>query len=139
MQALSFTQYTSLGSNARQIVENAHTASSKMYRLMSNKTIIANFHTLLATSGLIKKERLINVDFSTFCGFQALVFAAQTSKGRAIPAWNDCITYPIKEEGLQNIFVLEQLKKFGNMLGFFPRFVFDRGFWIPCVMQFMLR
>jgi hypothetical protein len=139
MQALSFTQYTSLGSNARQIIENAHTAASKMHRLMSNKTLVENFHMLLKTSGLVKKESLINVDFSTFCGFQSLVFARQTGEGRALPVWNDCITYPITEEGSQNTFVLEQLKKFGNTLGFFPRFVFDRGFWIPCVMQFMLQ
>src|SRR6266700_4086855 len=30
-------------------------------------------------------------------------------------------------------------KLFGKTLGFYPRFVFDRGFWIPCVMQFPLK
>jgi len=139
MQALSFTHYTSLGSNARQIIANAHTASSKMYRLMKNKVLVDNFHKLIVVSHLVTKQSLINVDFSTFCGFQSLVFALQTNIGRALPVWNDCLTYPIKEEGSQNIFVLEQVKKFGKTLGFFPRFVYDRGFWIPCLMQFLLR
>jgi hypothetical protein len=37
------------------------------------------------------------------------------------------------------MFVLEQLKLFGNCLGFYPSFVFDRGFWIPCVMKYLLK
>jgi hypothetical protein len=138
IKALSLTAYDSLGSNARQIVENTCTASSKMYRLVSNKTMVNNFHLLVKILG-ITRESFINVDFSTFCGFQTLAFAKQTGQGRALPVWNDCLTYPIEKEGSQNIFVLEQIQKFGKTLGFFPRFVFDRGFWIPCVMKFFLR
>jgi hypothetical protein len=82
---------------------------------------------------------VVNVDFSTFCGFQTLAFGVQTGKGRAIPVWLNCITYPIKSVGSQNIFVLEEIKAFGKTLGFFPSFVFDRGFWIPCVMKFLLK
>lgn len=62
-----------------------------------------------------------------------------TGAGRAIPIWNNCITYPIEFVGSQNQFVLTELKKFGKTLGFYPRFVFDRGFWIPVVMQFLLK
>src|SRR5258708_7460580 len=138
LQALSLTPYQSLGSNARHIIANTHTASSKIYRLVSNKTLLKNFQRMVTVSGLVTRNSFINVDFSTFCGFQALVFAVQTGKGRALPVWNNSLTYPIEQEGSQNIFVLEELKQFGGTLGFFPRFVFDRGFWIPCVMKFFL-
>jgi Transposase DDE domain len=139
LQALTLTPYESLGSNARLVVENLSTASSKIYRLVSSKTLLVNFHRLVRESGLVKKTSLVNIDFSTFCGFQALCFGVQTGEGRALPVWNASITYPIKFVGSQNIFVLEQLKAFGACLGFYPGFVFDRGFWIPCVMKFLLR
>src|SRR5438105_1977708 len=83
LQALTFTPYESLGSNARAVVENVSTASSKIYRVVSNKTILENFHRLLIHACLVSKQSLVNVDFSTFCGFQTLVFAVQTSAGRA--------------------------------------------------------
>ena len=35
--------------------------------------------------------------------------------------------------------MLQQLKAFGTVLGFYPRFVFDRGFWIPIAMHFLLK
>lgn len=138
IQALSLTPYTSLGSNARYIIANVHTAGSKIYRLVSNNNILKNFHRILISSRLVTKDSFINVDFSTFCGFQALVFAVQTRAGRALPVWNNSLTYPIEKPGSQNIFVLDEIKKFGETIGFFPVFVFDRGFWIPCVMKFLL-
>src|SRR5258708_6197130 len=139
LQALSLTPYDSLSSNARQIIANTSTASSKIYRLVSNKKMVKHFSRLIALCGLVTKKSVINVDFSTFCGFQALCFGVQTGNGRAIPIWNNCITYPIKFVGSQNIFVLEEITKFGKCLGFYPSFVFDRGFWIPLVMKFMLQ
>jgi DDE family transposase len=139
IRALTFTPYDSLGSNARLVVENVYTASSKIYRLVSNKTILNNFPKLVSMSGFIKRSSLVNVDFSTFCGFQALCFGVQTGKGRCIPVWNNCITYPITFVGSQNLFVLEEIKKIGKCFGFYPRFVFDRGFWIPVLMKFMLK
>ena len=139
MQALTFTPYASLGSNARLIIQNTATAASKIYRVVSNPTIVSNFPRLVRLSGLVQKASLVNVDFSTFCGFQTLCFGVQTGAGRAIPVWNNCITYPIKFVGSQNQFVLEEIKKFGTCLGFYPRFVFDRGFWIPVVMKFLLK
>ena len=139
LQALSLTPYDSLGSNARQIIKNICTASSNIYRLVTNKTLVRNFYKLVKTNNLVTKTSLVNIDFSTFCGFQTLVFAVQTHLGRALPVWLNCLTYPIEHAGSQNIFVLEEIKAFGKTLGFFPRFVFDRGFWIPCVMRFFLK
>ncbi len=128
IQALTLTAYESLGSNARLVVKNVSTASSKIYRLTINTNLIKDFSHLVQVSGLVTKLSLVNVDFSTFCGFQTLCFAVQTGKGRALPVWNNCITYPIKTVGSQNIFVLEEIKAFGKTLAFYPRFVFDRGF-----------
>src|SRR3989338_10696388 len=71
LQALTLTPYESLGSNARLVIKNICTASSKIYRLVSNKTVVNNFPILVARSGLVQKASLVNVDFSTFCGFQA--------------------------------------------------------------------
>lgn len=139
LQSLTFTPYESLGSNARLIVENVSTAASKIYRVVSNKTLGNNFFKLVAQNNLVGKTSCVNVDFSTFCGFQTLVFAVQTGHGRALPVWNNCITYPIKTVGSQNLFVLEEIQAFGKLLGFYPRFVFDRGFWIPIVMKFLLK
>lgn len=139
LQALTLTPYDSLGSNARLVIKNIATASSKIYRLVSNKTVVSNFPKLVVLSRLVQKTNLVNVDFSMFCGFQTLVFAVQTSVGRAIPVWNNCLTYPIKTVGSQNLFVLEEITAFGKTLGFYPRFVFDRGFWIPIVMKFLLK
>jgi len=139
IQALTLTPYESLGSNARLVVRNVSTASSKIYRLVTNTTLLKDFYHLVGLSGLITKLSLVNVDFSTFCGFQALCFGVQTGEGRALPIWNASITYPIKFVGSQNIFVLEQIKALGKVFGFYPRFVFDRGFWIPYVMRFLLK
>ncbi len=137
--ALSLTSYDSLGSNARMVVKNISTAASKIYRLVSNKTLVSNFHRLVCATHFVTRISLINVDFSTFCGFQTLAFGVQTGKGRVLPVWLNCITYPIKFIGSQNIFVLDQIKAFGKLLGFCPSFVFDRGFWIPVVMKFLLK
>lgn len=139
LQALTFTPYDSLGSNARLVVENVSTAASKIYRVVSNKTLVDSFPRLVQLSGLVQKTSLVNVDFSTFCGFQALCFGVQTGEGRAVPVWNNCITYPVTFIGSQNLFVQEEIKRFGKTLGFYPRFVFDRGFWIPIVMKGLLK
>lgn len=119
-------------------MENINTASSKVFRLVSNQKILDNFPKLLVSSKLVNKTSLVNIDFSTFCGFETLSFGVQTNEGRAIPIWANCLTYPIKEVGSQNLFVLEEIKSFGSCLGFYPRFVFDRGFWIPDLIKFFL-
>jgi len=139
IQALSLTAYESLGSNARLIIKNVNTANSKIYRLVRNKTLVHNFFRLVRETGLVTPVSLVNVDFSTFCGFETLAFGVQTGKGRALPVWLACLTYPITFAGSQNLFVLEQIQAFGTILGFYPRFVFDRGFWIPLVMEFLLQ
>jgi len=107
LQALTLTPYESLGSNARLVVGNISTAASKIYRLVSNKTLVINFHRLVRESGLVRETSLVNVDFSTFCGFQALCFGVQTGEGRALPVWNASLTYRVTFVGSQNSFVVE--------------------------------
>ena len=139
ISAFSLSSFNSLNSNARQVVENINTASSKVYRLVSNKGILDDFSNLVTLNHLVHADSLVNIDFSTFCGFETLAFGVQTNLGRAIPVWANCLTYPISEVGSQNIFVLEEIKAFRACLGFYPRFVFDRGFWIPNMIKFFLK
>jgi len=139
MSAFSLTPFNSLNSNARMMVENINTASSKVYRLVSNQKILNNFPNLLSVGHLVNRNSLVNIDFSTFCGFETLAFGLQTNMGRAIPIWNNCLTYPIQEPGSQNTFVISEIKAFGTILGFYPGFVFDRGFWIPDMIKFFLK
>lgn len=120
------------------VIANESTACSKIFRLTSKEKVLNYFPKLLTKLNLVNKASLINVDFSTFCGFETLAFGAQTKEGKAIPVWNNCLTYPIQEPGSQNTFVISEIKKFGEALGFYPRFVFDRGFWIPDMIRFFL-
>lgn len=138
LKAFSLTTFSSLNSNARSIIENVNTASSKVYRLVSNENILSDFSSILKHSDLVHEQSLVNVDFSTFCGFETLAFATQTQSGRAIPVWANCLTYPLTEVGSQNKFVLTEIERFATCLGFYPSFVFDRGFWIPEMMRFFL-
>jgi len=121
------------------VIANESTAYSKIFRLTSKEKVLNYFPELLTKLNLVNKTSLINVDFSAFCGFETLAFGVQTNEGRAIPVWNNCLTYPIQNPGSQNTFVISEIKKFSLSLGFYPRFVFDRGFWIPDMIKFFLK
>jgi len=138
LQAFSLNSFVSLASNARQVVENTNTAASIVFRLTSKKTLLAEMRTLVSQVSLVTTKTLVNVDFSSFCGFETLALAVQTNLGRAIPVWTDCLRYPITDPGSQNLFILECLKEFGKTLGFYPAFVFDRGFMIPTLIEFLI-
>jgi hypothetical protein len=129
--ALTLNQFSSLNSNARMTIEKRCTAETKIYRLVSNKKILTYFPILLTNLSLLKPGDRINVDFSTFCGFQVLTFAKQTSLGRAIPVYIAAITYPIENPGSQTQFIIAEVKKFIKLLGFSVHLVFDRGFELP--------
>ena len=138
VQAFTLSSFESLNSNARLVVENTNTAHSKMHRLTSNVGIISSFQRIIPQLQLVTKESIVIIDFSDFCGFQTLTFALQTREGRAIPVYFDCITYPITEATSQNIFIQECVKELGIILGFYPRFVLDRGFAIPSLIEFFV-
>ena len=138
LQAFSLNSFHSLASNARQVVENIHTAASKVYRLTGNQMLLSEMQSLVGQLSLVNKQSIVNVDFSSFCGFETLALAVQTNLGRAVPVWVDCIRYPIKSAGSQNLFIIETLKELGKALGFYPALVFDRGFMIPILIEFLI-
>ncbi len=129
--SLTLSHFQSLNSNARMVVQNRSTAESKMYRLVSNTKILSYFPSLLSYLQLVKPTDRINVDFSTFCGFQVLTFAKQTNLGRAIPLYIAAITYPIENPRSQTQFIIKEVNYVARLLGFSVHFVFDRGFELP--------
>lgn len=137
--ALTLNHFVSLNSNARMTVTNRATAESKMYRLVSNKKILLYFPVLVAHLKIVKPTDTINIDFSSFCGFEVLTFAKQTFLGRAIPVYIDAITYPVTDHGSQTTFIIETVKKFVKLLGFCPHLVFDRGFELPYLASYLVR
>lgn len=137
--SLTLSPFRSLNSNARTTVLNRATAYTKMYRLTRQKKLLNVFPQIMRTLEFISPDSVVVIDFSTFCGFQVLTFAVQTHLGRAIPVYFEVITYPIKKETSQNIFIEEAIKNLGDFLGFYPRFVLDRGFAIPTLIKFFVK
>lgn len=138
-EALTLRPYVSLNGNARMTLFNRNTAETKIYRLVSNSKLLPYFSALVSNLHLIKLRDCINVDFSTFCGFEVLTFAKQTNLGRAIPLCMTAITYPINDPGSQTLFVMNEIKKFIISIGFTPTFIFDRGFESPFIVAFLLK
>ena len=147
VQALTLKPFSSLASNARQTVANPATASTKMDRLINNLGLAEAISEVVTRLGIIHPSSLINCDHSDFNGLTAFVGAIQTKKGRAIPcmvattysqrlpahdrapkrkqkmrAARSKLEYGIYEQ------VRTTLDDFAERLGFWPRFVFDRGF-----------
>lgn len=132
----SFQEIKSLRSNSRLSNNNWNTAKSKAYRITTNNNIHKIFPTLLINLNIIKEKDIIAVDFSDFRGFQVLMFAKQTQKGRTIPVYFEILTYPIKKNS-QNIFIIKSIDNFVNIIGFKPKLVFDRGFACPSIIQYL--
>jgi hypothetical protein len=128
---------TSFRANARLMALNWNTAKSKIYRLSANAKIPQVFITLLKSLDLVGVKDVICVDFSDFGnGFQVLMFAKQTRKGRAIPLYFEILRYPI-ERGSQNLFIIQAIENFSQIIGCKPKLVFDRGFACPTIIHFM--
>lgn len=132
--SLAFREITSLRSNSRLLNLNWHTAKSKAYRITANKKISQIFPPLIKFLNLVKRKDIISIDFSNFNGFQVLMFAKQTKKGRAVPVYFEILTYPIKKDS-QNTFVINAIENFVQIIRFRPQLVFDRGFACPSIIQ----
>ena len=147
IQTLTLKPFSSLASNARQTIANPATASTKMDRLINNLGLAETISAAVTRLGIIHPSSLINCDHSDFNGLTAFVGAVQTKKGRAIP----CLvatTYsqrlpahdqaPKRKQKMRaarselGYGIYEQVRTtlddFAEKLGFWPRFVFDRGF-----------
>lgn len=139
IQALTLQSFTSLNSNARMAVVNRNTAESKMFRLVSNQQLPSYFTNLMHCLKLVTPTDTVNVDFSSFCGFEVLAFAKQTARGRALPLYFELIRYPIVDSTSQTRFIIEAVRRFKTILGFCPPLVFDRGFELPYLVEFLLK
>ncbi|HLD11952.1 MAG TPA: transposase [Patescibacteria group bacterium] len=138
IHALSLHPFVSLNGNARMVVPNRSTAESKIFRLVSNETIATYFPTLINHLHLVDSDDIVNVDFSSFCGFEVLTFAKQTRLGRAIPLYFELLRYPIVDPGSQTLCIISAITRFKKMLGFCPTLVFDRGFELPRLVEALL-
>jgi hypothetical protein len=151
LQAYGLRAFTSATGNARMVVSNAHTASTKTDRLLANTRLADQFGAVFDTLNLVKPNSYVNIDHSDMHGLLALVGALQTRKGRAIPAMVEATyasTIPaagsrkstprlnrlraaMTESRIRQSFtghVIDSLQDFHDRLGFWPRLVFDRGF-----------
>lgn len=137
LQALALRKVESLRANARLLPLKWATAKSKAWRLTKNSQLLQNFPQLLTKLSLVTPADIIAVDFSGFGnGFQVLLFAKQTKKGRTVPLYFEIIRYPIKKSS-QNIFIIQAIRNFTNLIGCQPILVMDRGFACPSIIRFL--
>jgi hypothetical protein len=138
LQTIAAEHVVSLRSNARLSGLRWPTAKSKIWRLTKNRKIVPLFEKLSHELNRVTKYDIIAVDFSDFGnGFQVLMFAKQTKRGRAMPLYFEILRYPIPKDS-QNLFVNTAIKRFGKIMGCKPMLVFDRGFMCPSIMRFLL-
>ena len=105
--------------------------------MTSNRKIRRIFLSILKKLDMVKESDILAVDFSDFGnGFQVLMFAKQTKKGRAIPVYFEILHYPIQTDS-QNIFVNDAVLRLSKILGRKPKLVFDRGFACPSIIKFL--
>ena len=138
-RSLTLKPFVSLNGNARTVISNRSTAESKIGRLVKNPKVSKCFSGLVSSLHLVNPQDTINVDFSSFGGFEILTFAKQTHLGRAVPLYFSVLKYPIIDPGSQTIFIMDTIEKFVNLLGFCPHLVFDRGFESPYLMPFLTK
>jgi hypothetical protein len=148
LEAFALRPFQSTGSNARAVVSNRNTASSKMLRLLGNVRLAEYMGTVFDCLHLVRSSSYLNVDHSDFDGLTALVGAVQTRNGRAIPAmvdttyahhipaqskkprWQKLRTAMTKARKTQSFtgHTIDTLQNLADRLGFWPKLVFDRGF-----------
>ena len=151
LEAFALRPFQSAGSNARSVVPNANTAASKVRRLLGNHKLASELGVVFDQLNLVRPGSFVNVDHSDMNGLTALVGAIQTRNGRAIPCMVET-TYAlhIPAEGSQMStprwdtlrtdmqfarqqqsftgHTIDALQDLHDRLGFWPKFVFDRGF-----------
>jgi hypothetical protein len=147
-QAYGLTPFQSAASNARSVVQNPATASTKTERLLANAALADSFGYIIDQLNLVKPSSFVSIDHSDMHGLTALVGAVQTRKGRALPVMVET-TYALQipahspspsKQKLRAAMVrarrtqsftghtIDALQDFANRLGFWPKLVFDRGF-----------
>lgn len=151
LEAFALRPFQSAGSNARSVVANANTAASKVRRLLGNDRLAAHLGVVFDQLNLVRPGSYVNIDHSDFDGLTALVGAIQTRHGRAIPCFVET-TYALhlpaegsakstpRWDALRTDMqfarqrqsftghTIDALQGLADRLGFWPKFVFDRGF-----------
>ena len=137
LRTLAARDIRSLRASARLMDLNWHTAKAKSYRLTQNPRIASVFLSFVTAVHPVHDTDCVNVDFSDFGnGFQVLLFAKQTRRGRAIPLFFDVIQYPIPKDS-QNLFIERTIVRFYKTVHAKPTLVFDRGFASPFIVRFL--
>src|SRR5882757_1816684 len=147
-QAFSLRAFQSANGNARMVVGNAATASTKCDRLLGNAKLGGHLGVIFDTLNLVRPGSFVNIDHSDMHGLTALVGAKQTRNGRAIPCFVEAtyaqqIPANSKKKRWQKLraamvfarktqsftgHTIDALQDFADRLGFWPKLVFDRGF-----------
>ena len=155
LQAYTLQEFQSATGNARMVSANPNTASSKSRRLLGNSRLAEHMGSVFDSLGLVRPSSFVNIDHSDFNGLMALVGAVQTRKGRAVPCLVE-VTYanrltarddaPPRKKALRAAWTEERksrsltghtidaLQDFHDRLGFWAKFVFDRGFCNESIM-----
>lgn len=149
VKAFGLRPFTSANGNARMVTLNPNTASTKCDRLLSNKRLANKCGNIFDNLNIVSEKSFVNVDHSDMNGLMALVGAAQTRKGRAVPCFIETTYSPslpafenaslrkkrlrkdYKEERKEISFTrhtIDSIQDFHDRLGFWPKLVFDRGF-----------
>jgi hypothetical protein len=151
LQAYGLHAFQSVAGNARMTVANTRTAIRKSERLFQNTGLAARLGAVFDSLHLVRPSSFVNVDHSDVSQLTALVGAAQTRNGRAIPCFvettyalripglgsqrstpcTDRLRYAMDESRKTQSFTghtIDALQDFADRLGFWPRLVFDRGF-----------
>lgn len=158
MAALAFRPLVSLNANARTVGGKRNTAEVKMTRLLHNENLPESLGQIVASLQFVKPTSFVNVDHSEFNGLVALACAVQTKTGRALPVYvgtaysgktcaRDDVSkrtralrrgYREQDENL-TAQTISDLARFHDLLGFWPRLVFDRGFGGGEIIRFLRR
>lgn len=148
LQAYGLKPFQSANGNARTVISNPNTASTKCDRLLKNFKLAEHLGVVLDTLDLVRPGSFVNVDHSDMNGLTALVGALQTRNGRAIPCfmettyahgipsdsdkprWQKLRAAMTKARKTQSFtgHTIDALQDFADRLGFWPKLVFDRGF-----------
>lgn len=148
INAYGLRPFQSAGSNARSVVTNVNTASTKSDRLLANIRLAEQLASVFDTLNCVKRSSYVNIDHSDMHSLTALVGAVQTRKGRAVPCMVET-TYALQipahsdkpriqhlRQAMKHIrrtqsftgHTIDSLQKMADRLGFWPKLVFDRGF-----------
>lgn len=151
MRAFSLQPFQSANGNARYVVPNASTASTKCDRLLGNANLATHFGKVFDQLGLVRPSSYVNVDHSDLHGLTSLVGGVQTRNGRAIPCMvATTYAHHIPGTGSKKStartrrlraamlaarktqsftgHTIDALQNLADRLGFWPKLVFDRGF-----------